>query len=98
MSNDNLRNLLNDEIDRLLASDSAEMPEHPQYNEECQDLLKLAAALAKVDFTPARKKSFAEFAGQIKNKNNAELNDDELDLVAGGVDLKWFLEKNEGKK
>lgn len=95
MANEIVSKQLNDKIDKILSSDLVEMPED-QPEDQDQGLLKLAAMLAKVDFTPTNKKSYAEFIAQIQDKQ--ELNDDELDLVAGGVDLKGLLAQHKRKK
>lgn len=86
------------DIDMILSPDFAEAPEYQPDDQEHRGLLKLARILAKVDFSPKNRKSFEDFVRKIQKDD--ELEDSELDLAAGGVDLNNFigLDQNNGKK
>lgn len=84
------------DLDKIISGEPIDPSEYEQYDAERQELLWLAQLLAQADYTPetrgARERLWS------KMHNYGELADDELDLVAGGVNLHELFEKIIKKK
>lgn len=65
-------------------------------DEEYKELLFLAQVLAKADYTLESQDRIKKIK-EISTRENDEMEDDELDMVAGGVDLNALLGER-GKK
>ncbi|MCF8011127.1 MAG: hypothetical protein K9L17_06620 [Clostridiales bacterium] len=76
-------------IDKVVSGESISPSECEDYNEENKELLFLAQLLAKADYTPESKGG--------PEKMEGEMEDDELDMVAGGIKLDDIFDEK-GKK
>jgi len=84
------------DLDKIIFGEPIDPSEYEQYDAERQELLCLAKLLAQADYTPetqgARERLW------LKMHNFGELADDDLDLVAGGVNLQELFERLIKKK
>jgi hypothetical protein len=79
------------DIDKIISGESIVL-EDKEYDE----LLKLAQFLAKADFhppSPSMKKKIWEIMSK-----KGELEDDDLDMVAGGLNLNHIIDEKDKKK
>ncbi len=84
------------DIDKIIAGELTVSSEDEPYDDERRELLRLAQLLAQADFS-------AEPSDRIKKlwselHNNDQLEDDELDKVAGGVNLNAVLDQEKKKE
>lgn len=85
------------DIDKILSGESIIPCECDDLDEEYRELLLLAQLLVKADYTITNKDRVEKVVKRIISNasKDGELLDDELDLVAGGVNLSEMLdEKN----
>ncbi len=82
------------DIDKIVSGDAISASDCEHRDEEYKDLLSLARLLVQADYTPEGGDRMQELIAKIQD--NDELEDDELDMVAGGVKLDDILD--EGKK
>ncbi|MTI81350.1 MAG: hypothetical protein FH758_10800 [Firmicutes bacterium] len=83
------------DIDKIITGEPITSAAYEHCEEEYQELLALAQLLAKADYTTESKSASDKVAAKINS--SSELEDDELDLVAGGVNLN-SMEDEKGKK
>jgi hypothetical protein len=81
------------DIDKIISGEVSISVEYEDCDEEYKELLLIAQALVEADFT-------SECQSRIKKKNSTvlesgELDDDELDMVAGGVNLNKMSDEEE---
>ncbi|MGI6647517.1 MAG: hypothetical protein ACOX5W_00230 [Bacillota bacterium] len=90
LENNGLEAFISD-LDKIIFGEPIDPSEYEQYDTEHKELLYLAQLLAQADYTPetrgARERLWS------KMHKNGELEDDDLDLVAGGVNLHELFEK-----
>lgn len=88
--------LFNADIDKILSGELVISPEDRHSDEEYKELLILAQLLAKADF-------FSEIEGRKEKiwasiQKSDELDDEELDMVAGGLNFNEQFDDQDNKK
>ncbi|MFZ7101731.1 MAG: hypothetical protein ACOWWO_03605 [Peptococcaceae bacterium] len=74
------------DIDKIISGEPVSAAEGEQDNLEYQELLSLAKLLVKADYTPGK-----------NQEQSCELADDDLDMVAGGLNLNGLLTEKDKK-
>lgn len=90
-----LQSFLSD-IDRILDGELIAPFEGADCSHEYKELLFIAQMLAQADYTPGNQDQAKKMIADIKAQG--ELEDDELDLVAGGVNMNNMVDKKGKKK
>ncbi|HHV71392.1 MAG TPA: hypothetical protein GXX38_02120 [Clostridia bacterium] len=96
MSEKDWMELFDKELDKIIAGEPIIPSEYDSFNEKCKELLVLARLLAKVDYTTENRAGMGRIWSRIRL--NEELEDDALDLVAGGLNLNEVIDEKEKKK
>lgn len=81
-----------EDIDKILAGELDIPAEYKGSSEEDQELLYLAQVLARVEYAAPNSNGMERLRSQLNN--NGRLEDDELDMVAGGLQLDALDERN----
>ncbi|HBQ86816.1 MAG TPA: hypothetical protein DD811_10120 [Syntrophomonas sp.] len=81
-------------IDKIIAGELTVSSEGEPYDER-QELLRLAQLLARADFPYEPSDKMKKLWSELQN--NGQLEDDELDMVAGGLNLNAVLEQEKKK-
>lgn len=76
-------------IDKIISGELIVPSKYDPSDEESKELLSLAQLLAKVDYSTETRGGMERIWAKIHKKG--ELEDDELDMVAGGVNLNAIL-------
>lgn len=84
------------DIEKIISGESISSTEYGPYDAEHQELLFLAQLLTKADYTPETGVGKKRLWSNIYKKG--ELEDDDLDLVAGGVNLDELFDEINKKK
>jgi hypothetical protein len=84
------------DIDKIIAGEPLTSTVYEHCDQEYQELLALAQMLANVDYTTESQGGRDKVAARIHG--SFELEDDELDLVAGGVNPNAAADEHEKKK
>jgi len=85
------------DIDKIVSGESIISSECDDSDEEYKELLFLAQVLAKADYAPESQGWTEKMKKMIANtRENGEMEDDELDMVAGGVNINDILGKKSG--
>ncbi|WP_347489119.1 hypothetical protein ABDB91_18150 [Desulfoscipio sp. XC116] len=85
------------DIDKIVSGESGSSSEYEGCDEEYKELLFLAQMLAKADYTPENRERINRIKKMLSAiPENGEIEDDELDMVAGGVNLNDILDKKDG--
>jgi len=80
------------DIDKIISGESLIMSECEDGNEEDKELLLLAQILARADYAPesqSRTEKMKKMFASIRE--NGEMQDDDLDMVAGGINMNDIL-------
>ncbi|KJS18305.1 MAG: hypothetical protein VR69_00990 [Peptococcaceae bacterium BRH_c4b] len=88
------------DIDKIALYDEAVIPaECEDCDEEYKELLLLAQLLAKADYTTKSQGRMENMMAKIISnaRKDDQLEDDELDMVAGGVNLNEMSDKKKEK-
>ncbi len=76
------------DIEKIVTREPVIPSEHDDCDKEYNELLFLAHILAKADYTPDSRDRTEKINKMTTNTRNCgEMEDDELDMVAGGVNL-----------
>jgi len=77
------------DIDKIISGESIIMSECEDGNEEDKELLLLAQILAQADYAPESQSRSEKMFANIRE--NGEMQDDDLDMVAGGINMNDIL-------
>ncbi|NLB51706.1 MAG: hypothetical protein GX808_02055 [Syntrophomonadaceae bacterium] len=80
------------DIDKIISGELTVASQCEQYGEEYHELIHLAQLLTKTDY--ATEEGRQRVWNKILKKQTGEIEDEDLDMVAGGLNLQVLDEKN----